>query len=80
MSAVGIIDEDAYIGSETDFNLFVVQRDSGAGSDEGRGRLETVGEFHLGEFVNRFRYGSLIMQNNAASTQTLATSDFTRPF
>uniref|UniRef100_A0AAV1TCU6 DNA damage-binding protein 1 n=1 Tax=Peronospora matthiolae TaxID=2874970 RepID=A0AAV1TCU6_9STRA len=77
MSAVGIIDDDTYIGSETDFNLFVVQRDSGAASDEERGRLETVGEFHLGEFVNRFRYGSLVMQNNAASIQTLASSDFT---
>ncbi|CAI5722603.1 unnamed protein product [Hyaloperonospora brassicae] len=74
MSAVGIIDDDTYIGSETDFNLFVVQRNSGAASDEERGRLETVGEFHLGEFVNRFRYGSLVMQNNTASTQALATS------
>jgi DNA damage-binding protein 1 len=69
MSAVGIVDDDTYIGSETDFNLFTVQRNSGAASDEERGRLETVGEFHLGEFVNRFRYGSLVMQNSAASTQ-----------
>lgn len=69
MSAVGIIDDDTYIGSETDFNLFTVQRNSGAASDEERGRLETVGEFHLGEFVNRFRYGSLVMQNNSATFQ-----------
>ncbi|KAG1687986.1 hypothetical protein DVH05_004505 [Phytophthora capsici] len=67
MSAVGIIDDDTYIGSETDFNLFTVQRNSGAASDEERGRLDTVGEFHLGEFVNRFRYGSLVMQNNSSS-------------
>ncbi|KAI9905788.1 hypothetical protein PsorP6_013830 [Peronosclerospora sorghi] len=66
MSAVGILDDDTYLGSETDFNLFVVQRNSGAASDEERGRLETVGEFHLGEFVNRFRHGSLVMQNQSS--------------
>lgn len=65
MSALGVIDDDTYIGSETDFNLFTVQRNSGATSDEERGRLETVGEYHVGEFINRFRYGSLVMQNNA---------------
>lgn len=64
MTAVGIIDDDNYVGSETDFNLFTVQRNSGAASDEERGRLETIGEYHLGEFVNRFRYGSLVMQHN----------------
>jgi DNA damage-binding protein 1 len=25
-------------------------------------RLETVGQYHLGEFVNRFRHGSLVMK------------------
>ncbi|KAI9993806.1 hypothetical protein PInf_016327 [Phytophthora infestans] len=70
MSAVGIVDDDTYIGSETDFNLFTVQRNSGAASDEERGRLESVGEFHLGEFVNRFRYGSLVMQNSSSTSQT----------
>ncbi|DAZ92907.1 TPA: LOW QUALITY PROTEIN: hypothetical protein N0F65_013069, partial [Lagenidium giganteum] len=63
MTAVGIIDTDTYIGSESDFNLFTVQRNSGAASDEERGRLETVGEYHVGEYINRFRFGSLVMQN-----------------
>lgn len=70
MTALGIVDDDTYVGSETDFNLFTVQRNSGAVSDEERGRLETVGEYHLGEFVNRFRYGSLVMQNNTAPTNS----------
>lgn len=77
MSAIGILDDDTYIGSETDFNLFTVQRNSGAASDEERGRLETVGEYHLGEFVNRFRYGSLVMQNqnNQSSTVVSTTAE-----
>ncbi|TYZ63198.1 hypothetical protein PybrP1_012947 [[Pythium] brassicae (nom. inval.)] len=70
MTAIGIADDDTYIGSETDFNLFTVQRNSGAVSDEERGRLETVGEYHLGEFVNRFRYGSLVMQNAPTTTSS----------
>ncbi|TDH74292.1 uncharacterized protein CCR75_001185 [Bremia lactucae] len=73
MSAVGILDDDTYIGSETDFNLFTVQRNSGAASDEERGRLETVGEFHLGEFVNHFRYGSLVMQNHTITSSPPAS-------
>ncbi|TMW57264.1 hypothetical protein Poli38472_003189 [Pythium oligandrum] len=73
MTSVGIIDDDTYIGSESDFNLFVVQRNSGAASDEERSRLETVGEYHLGEFVNRFRFGSLVMQNNQSTGSTTST-------
>jgi hypothetical protein len=39
-----------------------VRKNSDAASDEERGRLEPTGEFHLGEFVNRFRHGSLVMR------------------
>ncbi|KAF0690909.1 hypothetical protein As57867_017711, partial [Aphanomyces stellatus] len=62
MSAIDILDDDHFIGSETDFNLFCVERQSGATTDEERSRLECVSEFHIGEFVNRFRHGSLVMQ------------------
>ncbi|CAK4097320.1 unnamed protein product [Aphanomyces euteiches] len=62
MTAVDILDDDHFIGSETDFNLFCVERQSGATTDEERSRLDCVSEFHVGEFVNRFRHGSLVMQ------------------
>lgn len=39
-----------------------MRKNSDAASDEERGRLEPTGEFHLGEFVNRFRHGSLVMR------------------
>src|SRR5690348_2956305 len=44
------------------FNVFVVRRNSEAATDEERLRLLTVGEFHAGEFINRFRHGSLVMR------------------
>lgn len=54
------LDDDTFIGAENSMNLFVVHKNSDAATDEERGKLELVGEFHLGEFVNRFRHGKLI--------------------
>ncbi|KAL6500624.1 DNA damage-binding protein 1a [Orobanche hederae] len=62
MSAVEILDDDIYLGTENNYNLFTVRKNSEGTSDEERGRLEVVGEYHLGEFVNRFRHGSLVMR------------------
>ncbi|XVF45973.1 hypothetical protein PTKIN_Ptkin02bG0250700 [Pterospermum kingtungense] len=62
MSAVEILDDDIYLGAENNFNLFTVRKNSEGATDEERGRLEGVGEYHLGEFVNRFRHGSLVMR------------------
>ncbi|KAE8688032.1 DNA damage-binding protein 1 [Hibiscus syriacus] len=63
MSAVEILDDDIYLGAENNFNLFTVRKNSEGTTDEERGRLEVVGEYHLGEFVNRFRHGSLVMRS-----------------
>ena len=62
MTAIGIIDDDTFIGAEHAFNLFVAKKNSTATSEEERGRLEITGEYHLGEFVNCFQDGSLVMQ------------------
>ncbi|XP_030877814.1 DNA damage-binding protein 1-like, partial [Leptonychotes weddellii] len=63
MSAVEILDDDNFLGAENAFNLFVCQKDSAATTDEERQHLQEVGLFHLGEFVNVFCHGSLVMQN-----------------
>ncbi|CAH8385815.1 unnamed protein product [Eruca vesicaria subsp. sativa] len=62
MSAVEILDDDTYLGAENNFNLLTVKKNSEGATDEERGRLEVVGEYHLGEFVNRFCHGSLVMR------------------
>jgi DNA damage-binding protein 1 len=62
MTAVEILDDDTYLGAENSFNLFTVRKNADAATDEERSRLEVVGEYHLGEFVNRFRRGSLVMR------------------
>ncbi|XP_030845179.1 DNA damage-binding protein 1 [Strongylocentrotus purpuratus] len=68
MSAVEILDDDTFLGAENSSNLFTCQKDSAATTDEERRHLQEVGLFHLGEFVNVFRHGSLVMQNIGEST------------
>eukprot|EP01094_Clydonella_sp_ATCC50884_P028366 TRINITY_DN848_c0_g1_i1.p1 TRINITY_DN848_c0_g1~~TRINITY_DN848_c0_g1_i1.p1 ORF type:complete len:1089 (-),score=323.39 TRINITY_DN848_c0_g1_i1:272-3538(-) len=62
MTAVEALDDDTFIGAESCFNLFTVRKNADAATDEERGRMELVGEFHLGDYVNRFRHGSLVMR------------------
>ncbi|KAL4429821.1 hypothetical protein ABPG77_010938 [Micractinium sp. CCAP 211/92] len=62
MSAVTVLDDDTYLGAENSYNLFTVRRNADAATDEDRSRLQTVGQYHLGEFVNRFQHGSLVMR------------------
>lgn len=68
MTAVEILDDDNFLGSENSFNLFTCQKDSAATTDEERQNLQEVGLFHLGEFVNVFRHGSLVMQHALESS------------
>ncbi|KAJ8344225.1 hypothetical protein SKAU_G00315540 [Synaphobranchus kaupii] len=68
MSAVEILDDDNFLGAENAFNLFVCQKDSAATTDEERQHLQKVGVFHLGEFVNVFSHGSLVLQNLGESS------------
>ncbi|XP_017269738.1 DNA damage-binding protein 1 [Kryptolebias marmoratus] len=68
MSAVEILDDDNFLGAENAFNLFVCQKDSAATTDEERQHLQEVGVFHLGEFVNVFCHGSLVLQNLVESS------------
>lgn len=63
MTAVEIIDDDTFLGAENHFNLFVCQKDSAAATDEERQMMPEVAQFHLGDMVNVFRHGSLVMQN-----------------
>lgn len=63
MTAVEIIDDDTFLGAENSLNLFVCQKDSAATTDEERQQMQEVGQFHLGDMVNVFRHGSLVMQH-----------------
>merc|ERR1719336_3515399 len=74
LTAIEMVDENHYIGADNHKNLFTLARhrpvapppgapvpsDPQAGLAE-KSSLRMVGKFHLGEMVNVFRHGSLVM-------------------
>lgn len=64
-TAVEMLTNGTYLGSEGFNNLFVLRHNANASSEEARVRLDTVGEYHLGEMTNKFMGGSLIMPSNS---------------
>jgi len=70
MTAVEMCDDEIYVGAENRFNLFTVKKNSEATTDEARHMLNVIGEFHLGEFVNAFRHGSLVMKTESGSSSS----------
>merc|ERR1711881_238718 len=63
MTAVEILDDDTFLGAENAYNIFVCQRDSAASTDEERLQMTEVGQIHVGDQINVFCHGSLVMEN-----------------
>jgi len=62
ITAAAILDDDVYLGAENNCNLFTLRKNDDAAGDDERSRLEVIGQYYLGDFVNRFRPGSLVMK------------------
>jgi len=63
MTAVEMLDEETFIGSENFHNIIVCQKKLVRSSDVETTKLVEVGNFHVGDFINTFRHGTLVMQN-----------------
>mmetsp|Transcript_30515 Transcript_30515/g.37255 ORF Transcript_30515/g.37255 Transcript_30515/m.37255 type:complete len:945 (+) Transcript_30515:2-2836(+) len=75
VTAVEMLASDVYLGAENWNNLFILKRNTNPNaSDELKCRLETQAEFHLGEMVNKFMKGSLVMSSSSPSTPATATT------
>jgi len=72
MRAVGIIDDEFYVGAEDYGNLFFLRRALESASEEERRQLEITGEFHLGDKVNVMVNGSLNSQPVIEKAESLA--------
>ena len=57
MTAVSMLDDETYIGSDSTYNLLAWRKRSEGVTDEERQRLELIGEWHLADQVNRFCHG-----------------------
>jgi DNA damage-binding protein 1 len=73
VTTLDILDDDTFVAADSSFNLFTVRKNAEASNEEERQRLEVCGEYHLGEFVNRFRRGALTMQLADADSPPLPT-------
>jgi len=80
MRAVDIINNEYCIGSEDHGNIFVLKRNLDAKTEEEKGRLDMQSGFHLGDFINVFRQGSLSSsflnhKNDSSSTPDIGVCD-----
>merc|ERR1719510_2076255 len=63
MTAIEILDDDTFLGAENAYNIFVCQRDSAASTDEERLQMTEIAKIHVGDQINVFCQGTLIMEN-----------------
>ncbi|KAF5270894.1 hypothetical protein FQR65_LT17766 [Abscondita terminalis] len=77
MTTVEILDDDVFLGAENSFNIFVCQKDSAATTDDERLQMQEVGQFHVGDMINVFRHGSLVMQNLGETSTPTSGSSYT---
>jgi len=61
ITAIEILDDDTYIGAENSFNLVTLRKNNEGTTIEEREHLEEAGLFHVGDFINSIRHGSLVM-------------------
>ncbi|KAK1309389.1 DNA damage-binding protein 1 [Acorus calamus] len=76
ITAVEILDDDVFICAENKFNLLTLRTNAEAPTKEERALLKTVGEYHLGEFVNCFHHGSLVMRLPGSELEKVPTVIF----
>eukprot|EP00667_Euglena_gracilis_P000838 EG_transcript_838 len=62
ITASEVLGDDVYIGAENFYNLFTLAQNADTTNDDEHRMLNTLGQFHLGEFVNCFHKGSLVMR------------------
>lgn len=77
--SIEMLNDDTYLVAENAKHLLTYKRNSSASTDQERGRLERVGQFHLGQRINRIRHGSLVMQMPESESAALKTLIFGSP-
>jgi len=73
MSAATFLDNDVYLGAENNYNLYTVRKNDEVAEEEMRSRLQVAGGYHLGDFVNRFQSGSLVMRMPDSALSNIPT-------
>jgi DNA damage-binding protein 1 len=79
MRAVEVLNDDYFMGAEDNGNLFILKRPGAEGvtggpsninlTEEEKSRLEMQSAFHMGDFINVFRKGTLGTNNSSANVE-----------
>lgn len=75
VTAVEMLTDDIYLGAENFNNIFALQRNPRSSSEEIRCRLDTVGQFNLGEMINKFMRGGLVVLNHNSAASSLGAEE-----
>ena len=59
MTSLSLVDDNIVIGAEVGYNLFTLSQIPNNTMDD-TDQFEVIGEWHLGEYVNRFRKGQFL--------------------
>ena len=76
MTAVEVISEEKFLGTDDHGNLFIVRRNSDALTEEERGKLEACGEISFGDQINVLRKGTLTSQPADQESSALSLPSF----
>ncbi|KAF7731208.1 DNA damage-binding protein 1a [Apophysomyces ossiformis] len=75
MTAVKMIEDDIFVGAEMFCNLFTLKRVPAVAGEE-MTKLQSEGEYHLGDSVNRFQSGSLADDISESNEERLVQNSF----
>lgn len=78
-TSIEMLTDNIYLGSENFANLFVLRHNVEAPSEEARVRLDTIGEYHLGEMINTMKLGSLVMPSGAGGNSSAKADTKSKP-
>ena len=79
VTAIEMLTNDIYLGAENFSNLYILRRNPDDPSEEVRSRLDTIGLFNIGEMINKFVSGSLVIPNNPSKTHSPSMSNMANP-
>ncbi|KAF8930905.1 DNA damage-binding protein 1a [Dissophora ornata] len=63
LTAVEIIDDETFIAADNASSIFTLVKNTETTSEDEAKRLQWSGGWHLGDQINRFKHGSLVMTN-----------------
>ena len=70
---IAMLTNNTYMASEDMNNLCVLQYNPNATTEQARVRLDTVGQYHIGQNVNKMMGGSLVMPSNSSSSGNMGS-------